>query len=183
MSQIQIVEDQMKKVIQKLQADFSAMRTGRAHISLVEGLKVEHYGSVMPLNQVASLAIVDGRSIEIKPWDKEALKPIETAILKSDLGMTPLNDGKLLRLTMPAPTTERKKEIIRLLHKQSESFRVMVRNVRRDAVEALKKEEKDKKISQDDLRRSEQQVQKLTDQYVKTVDDLLATKELEVLEV
>lgn len=183
MSEIQKVEDLMKKVIEKLHAEFASMRTGRAHISLVEGIKVEMYGSLMPMNQVASLSVSDGRSIEIKPWDKEALKSIETAIMKSDLGITPMNDGKLIRLTMPAPTTERKKEIIRLLHKQSEGYRVMVRNLRRDAVEALKKEEKDKKISQDDLRRSEQQVQKLTDQYVKTVDDLLAAKEKEVMEV
>ncbi len=173
----------MKKVIEKLHAEFASMRTGRAHISLVEGIKVEMYGSMMPMNQVASLSVSDGRSIEIKPWDKEALKSIETAILKSDLGITPMNDGKIIRLTMPAPTTERKKELIRVLHKQSEGYRVMVRNLRRDAVEALKKEEKDKNISQDDLRRSEQQVQKLTDQYVKSVDDLLAAKEKEVMEV
>ncbi len=183
MSEIQKAEDHMKKVIEKLQAEFASMRTGRAHISMVEGIKVEMYGSMMPMNQVASLSVSDGRSIEIKPWDKEALKGIETAIMKSDLGITPQNDGKVIRLTMPAPTTERKKEIIRLLHKQSEGYRVMVRNVRRDAVELLKKEEKDKKISEDDLRRSEQQVQKLTDQYIKNVDTLLAAKEKEVMEV
>lgn len=183
MSEIIKAEDQMKKVIEKLHGEFSAMRTGRAHISMVENIKVEYYGSAMPLNQVASVAVMDGRSLEIKPWDKEALKPIETAILKSDIGITPLNDGKTIRLTMPAPTTERKKEIIRLLHKQSEGFRVMVRNIRRDIVEEMKKQEKEKKISQDDLRRSEQQIQKLTDHYVKNVDDLLALKEKEVMEV
>lgn len=183
MDEIKQFEDQMKKVIERFQVDLSSMRTGRAHVSLVEGIKVDYYGSLTPLSQVASISITDARTLEIKPWDKEALKPIEQAILKSEIGITPLNDGKLLRLTIPNPTTERKKELIKTIKKQSEDFKVGIRNVRRDGIELLKKSEKDKKITQDDLRRSEQDMQKLTDGYIKKIDDILVIKEKEIMEV
>ena len=175
-------EEQMKKVIARLQSEFSSLRTGRANASLLDGIKVEYYGSVVPLSQVANVSAADGRTLEVKPWDKEGLTAAEQAILKSDLGITPMNDGKILRISIPSPTAERRKELVRVLRKQAEDFRVAVRSVRRETVEELKKAEKDKKISQDELHRSEQDIQKLTDQYVKTIDSLLALKEKEVLE-
>jgi ribosome recycling factor len=183
MSEMKIFDDQMKKVIERLQAEYATIRTGRAHVSLVEHVKVEYYGSLVPIQQVCSISIADARTLELKPWDKEALKPIEQALLKSELGITPLNDGKVIRLTMPTPTTERRKEIVKVVKKQSEDFRVAIRNVRREAVESFKKQEKDKMISQDDLKRLEQEIQKLTDHYVKKIDELLAIKEKEVMEV
>ena len=175
-------EDQMKKVIVRLQSEFASLRTGRANASLLDGIKVDYYGSVVPLSQVANVSATDGRTLEVKPWDKEGLTAAEQAIMKSDLGITPMNDGKILRISIPSPTAERRKELVKVIKKQAEEFRVAVRNVRRDSVEELKKSEKDKMISQDDLRRSEQDIQKLTDHYVKSIDSLLAAKEKEVLE-
>jgi len=176
-------EELMKKVIAKLQSEFASLRTGRAHISQLEGIKVEYYGAVVPINQVANVSATDGRTLEIKPWDKEGLQAIEQAILKSDLGITPLNDGKILRLSLPTLTTERRKDLARIVRKQAEDFRIVIRNVRRDSVEELKKQEKEKAISQDDLHRGEQEIQKLTDQYIKNIDAFLATKEKEIMEV
>ena len=176
-------EQNMKKVIERLHSEFASLRTGRASVALLEGLKVEYYGAVTPVNQLANISAVDARTLEIKPWDKEGLQAIEQAIQKSDLGLTPQNDGKMIRLNLPSPTMERRKELSRMIKKQAEEYRVQVRNIRRDSVEELKKQEKDKKISQDDLRRSEQDIQKLTDRYVKDIDQILANKEKEILEV
>ena len=175
-------EDQMKKAVIRLQSELSALRTGRANVSLLEGIKVDYYGSFMPINQLANVSATDGRTLEVKPWDKEGLTAIEQAILKSELGVTPLNDGKILRLSIPTPTAERRKELVRIIHKHAEDFRVAVRNIRREILEELKKSEKDKHISQDELRRGEQEIQKLTDHYIKTIDTLLAAKEKEILE-
>lgn len=183
MSELQKAEEQMKKAVERLQAEFAGVRTGRAHVALLDGLRVDYYGTPTPVQQMASVSVVDARTLEIKPWDPSALKSIETSILKSELGITPLNDGKVIRLTMPTPTSERRQELVKVIRKQAEEFRVAVRNSRRDGVEELKKAEKDKKISQDDLRRSEQSIQKLTDQYIKTIDGVLAQKEKEILEV
>ena len=180
---IQKAEDQMKKVIERLQSEFTALRTGRASIALLDGIKAEYYGTPTPLAQMASVAVADARTLEIKPWDKEGLQLIEQAIMKSDLGITPQNDGKVLRLTLPTMTTERRKDLTKVVKKLSEEFRVGIRNVRRDAVEVLKKSEKDKQISKDELFKQEQLIQKLTDRYVKNVDDLLAAKEKEIMEV
>ena len=176
-------EEQMKKVITKLAQELASTRTGRANIALLDGLKVEYYGSVVPISQVANISVADARTLEVKPWDKEGLQAVEQAILKSDLGLNPHNDGKILRLSIPSPTMERRKELVKLIKKQAEDFRVQIRNIRRDTVEEMKKLEKDKKISQDDLRRSEQDIQKLTDLYIKNLDNLLAAKEKEILEV
>lgn len=181
--EIQKTEDQMKKVIGRLQTEFSSLRTGRAHVSLLEGIKADYLGSVLAINQLANISAMDGRSLEIKPWDKEGLQAIEQAILKSDLGITPQNDGKTLRLTLPTLTTERRKELIRVVRKQAEDFRVAIRNIRREIVEEMKKQEKEKKISKDDLFKLEQNIQKLTDRYIKNVDELVALKEKEILEV
>lgn len=179
----QKAEDQMKKVIDRLRSELSSLRTGRAQVSMLEGIKVDYLGAILPIQQLANVSALDGRTLEIKPWDKEGLQAIEQAILKSDLGITPQNDGKVLRIGFPALTMERRKELTRLIKKQAEDFRVAVRNVRRDIVEELKKSEKEKKISKDELFKSEQGIQKLTDRYIKNIDDLLAAKEKEVMEV
>jgi ribosome recycling factor len=183
MSELQKWEDQMKKVIERIHSEFASIRTGRAHASILDNIRVDYYGTPTAVSQMASVSVADARTLEIKPWDAEGLKGIETAILKSDLGLNPLNDGKVIRLTMPTPTTERRQELVKVIRKQTEEFRVAVRNIRRDGVEELKKAEKDKKISQDDLRRSEQSLQKLTDQYIKNIDGILASKEKDILEV
>lgn len=183
MNEIAEAEDQMKKVIARLQLEFSSLRTGRAHLALLEGIKADYYGTSMPISQLSNISIVDARTIEIKPWDKEGLQSIEQAILKSDLNITPQNDGKIIRLIMPTPTAERRKELVRHLRKQAEEFRIAIRNIRREAVEKVKRSEKEKKVSEDDLRTFEHLIQKSTDHFIKTVDDLLAIKEKEVLEV
>jgi len=176
-------EELMKKSLAKLSQEFSAVRTGRANVALLENLKVDYYGSMVPVTQVGNISASDARTLEIKPWDAEGLKAVEQAVLKSDLGLTPVNDGNILRLSIPTPTMERRKELTRVIHKVAEEFRVQVRNIRRDAVEEQKKLEKDKKISQDDLKRSEQDIQKLTDSYIRSIDSILAAKEKEILEV
>ena len=176
-------EEQMKKVTAKLAHELASLRTGRANIALLDGLRVEYYGNHVPVNQVANVSIPDARTLEVKPWDKEGLQAVEQAILKSDLGLNPQNDGKMLRLTIPTPTMEGRKDLVKVIKKQAEEFRVQVRNIRRDTVEEMKAMEKDKKISQDDLRRAEQDIQKLTDQYIKNIETLLAAKEKEILEV
>ncbi len=176
-------EEQMKKVIGSLSQEFAAIRTGRANAAILDTLKIEYYGNLVHINQVGNISVPDARTIEIKPWDKEGLTAVEQAIQKSDLGLNPVSDGKILRLSMPSPTMERRKELTKTAHKIAEEFRVQVRNLRRDAVEEQKKFEKEKKISQDDLRRSEQEIQKLTDAFIKNIDSLLATKEKEILEV
>ncbi|OGR55510.1 MAG: ribosome recycling factor [Elusimicrobia bacterium RIFCSPLOWO2_02_FULL_39_32] len=182
MSELQRIEAEMKKAIDRLKSDFASLRTGRAHIHMLEGIKVEYFGSFLPVQQVASVSAPDAKTLEIKPWDKEALKNIEQAIIKSDLGMSPLNDGKCLRLSIPTLTTERKKDLVRVIRKQAEDFRIAIRNLRREGVEEIKKQEKDKKISQDDLKRGEQEIQKCTDQYIKNIEDLILAKEKDILE-
>lgn len=183
MIEAQKAEEQMKKVIVRVQSEFSSLRTGRAHVSLLEGIRVDYHGSFLPIQQLSHVVSLDGKTLEIRPWDKESLQMIEQAIIKSDLGITPLNDGKVLRLTLPSLTSERRKELTRVIRKQAEDFRVAIRNIRRDVVEEIKKSEKEKKITKDDLHRSEQNIQKLTDHFVKTIDDLLAQKEKEIMEV
>ncbi|MBI2915667.1 MAG: ribosome recycling factor [Elusimicrobia bacterium] len=182
MNPLQSAEEQMKKVIERFKSELASLRTGRAHISLLEGIKVDYYGSSMTIQQLASCSVVEGRTLEIKPWDKESLKAVEQAILKSDLGMSPMNDGKLLRLNVPTLTTERRKDLIRVVRKQAEDFRVAVRNIRREIVENVKAQEKEKMISQDDVRRLEQEVQKLTDHSIRSLEDILSQKEKEILE-
>lgn len=182
MSEPQRIEIEMKKTVERLKTDFASLRTGRAHIQMLEGIKVEYFGSFLPVQQVAGISVTDARTLEIKPWDKEALKNIEQAVLKSDLGITPLNDGKCLRLSLPTLTTERRKDLVRVIRKQAEDFRIAIRNLRREGVEEIKKQEKDKKISQDDLKRLEHEIQKLTDQYIKNIEDLILAKEKDILE-
>jgi ribosome recycling factor len=176
-------DDQMKKTIDKLQSDFATLRTGRARATLLENVRVEYYGSTMPLNQIASISTPEARTLEVKPWDKGAIQAIERAIHQSNLGLTPTNDGTLVRLTIPPLTEERRKDLIRVLRKMAEEFRVTIRNERRDALEHLKKAEKSKEINEDDLKKGEQDIQKMTDGYVKKIEDLLSAKERDILEV
>ena len=174
-------EGLMKKSIDKLKKEFASLRTSRANITLVDGIKVDCYNTTLPLNQVAGISVPDAKTIEIKPWDAAVLPLIEKAIYASSLGITPANDGKVIRLKVPPLTEERRKELVKYAHKLTEDFRISVRNERHQAIEFIKKAEKDKKISKDDKFKTEEQLQKLTDQYIKIIDKLLEAKEKEVM--
>lgn len=176
-------EDLMKKTIDKMHVDFAALRTGRASPALLETIRVESYGSLMPVKQLANVGVPDARTIEIRPWDLSQLQNIEKAIQKSQLGLTPQNDGKIIRLSIPTLTEERRKDLIKVVHKMAEDFRVSIRNERRQALENVKKLEKDKKITEDDRKKGEHDMQKMTELYVKKVDEVLAAKEKEIMEV
>jgi len=175
-------EDRMKKTIQVLQKDLGKVRAGRASPALLEGIKVDYYGVPTPINQVATISIPESRLIVIQPWDKSLLGEIEKALLKSDLGLTPQNDGKVIRLTIPRRSEERRRELVKLVKKMAEDSKVALRNIRRDTIEELRKLEKEKQISQDELRHYQNEVQKITDRYVEKVDELLKEKEREIME-
>ncbi len=173
----------MEKALAALRAEFAKLRTGRASPALVEGIRVEYYGSELPMNQVATLSVPESRTLTISPWDKTAIPAIERAIQKSDLGLNPINDGKLVRINLPVPTEERRKELVKTAKKMAEDARVAVRNARREGNEAVKKLQKDGKLSEDDLKKSEAEIQKITDQYTAQVDQILSHKEKEIMEV
>ena len=176
-------EEQMQKTLTRMKGDLGTLRTGRASTSILENIRVEYYGSQTPLNQMAAMGTPEPRVLEIRPWDKGAMAEIERAIQKSDLGLTPNNDGSVIRLQIPALSEERRKDLIKVVRKMAEEYRVSLRNERRDAVEALKKAEKAKELTEDDRKTGEQDIQKLTDSYIKRVDDMLAAKERDILEV
>ena len=176
-------EESMKKTIEKVKHDFSTVRTGRANAALLEGVKVESYGSLMALNQVAGISVPDGRTLEIRPWDMSQLAAIEKAILKSDLGLTPVNDGKLIRISIPALTEERRKEIIKVVNKMSEDYKVAIRNERRNIIDQIKQAEKNKEITEDDRKKYENDSQKLTDTYIKKIEELVKQKEEDLLKI
>jgi ribosome recycling factor len=175
--------ERMAKCVQNFQADLRKLRTGRAHPSLIEHLKVDYYGSEVPLQQVASIAVEEGRTLVVSPWEKAVVQAIEKAIYKSDLGFTPQTAGTVIRIPMPPLTEERRREITKVLRADAEGARVAVRNVRRDVMGDIKDMLKEKLISQDDERRAEVEVQKLTDKHIADVDQVLATKEKEVMQV
>lgn len=175
--------EKMEKSMEAFRNDLSKIRTGRASISLLDGVKVDSYGAMMPLNQVATLTIPESRMIVIQPWDPQILPGIEKAILKSNLGMTPANDGKIIRISIPQLTEDRRKELVKQVKKTCEDFRVNIRNSRRDAIDHLKKMKKDKEISEDDLFKYQDEAQKETDRFIKMVDEALVDKEKEVMEV
>ncbi len=175
--------ERMAKCVSNFQTDLKKLRTGRAHPSLVEHLKVDYYGSDVPLQQVASIAVEDGRTLVISPWEKSVVQAIEKAIFKSDLGLTPMTAGTVIRIPMPPLTEERRREITKMLRHDAENARVAVRNVRRDVMNDIKELLKEKEISQDDERRAEAEVQKLTDKHVADVESLLVAKEKEVMQV
>lgn len=175
--------ERMAKCVQTFQSDMKKLRTGRAHPSLIEHLKVDYYGNDTPLNQVANIAVEDGRTLVVSPWEKTMVQAIEKAIHKSDLGLNPMTAGTVIRIPMPALTEERRRDITKVLRQDAEGARVAVRNVRRDVLQDIKELLKEKLISQDDEKRAEVEVQKLTDKYVADIEAALAAKEKEVMQV
>ena len=175
-------EQDMKRAVEAAVKAFNGVRTGRASTSLLDGIHVDYHGNPMPLNQLANVATPERRLITIQPWDPSSIPAIEKAILKSDIGITPSSDGKIIRLAVPSLTEERRKELVKVVHKLAEEGRVVIRNVRRDANEGLKKLEKKKEASQDDVRKATEQSQELTTKMIKQLDELLAKKEKEILE-
>lgn len=176
-------EERMEKAIATLEREFGRLRTGRASTNLVDNIKVDYYGTPTPISQLASVAVPDSRTITIQPWDRGAFGGVEKAILKSDLGLTPVNDGKIIRISIPPLTEERRKELGKVARKYGEEAKVAVRNVRRDANDQLKKLEKDKAISEDELKKATDDVQKLTDKFVAKVDDKCQAKEKEIMDL
>lgn len=176
-------ETRMDKTIEALKQEFASIRTGRASTSLLDKITVDYYGAPTPVNQVANVSAPEPRMILITPWDKSMIGDIEKAILQSDLGLNPSNDGAVIRLAIPQLTEERRKELVKVVHKRAEEAKVAIRNIRRDANEVLKKEEKAKTITEDDSKDGQEKIQKLTDKKIKAVDDLKDKKEKDVLEV
>ena len=179
----QRVTEKMDHAIEQLKRDLAGQRTGRASVALVDGIKVDYYGTMTPLKQVANVATPEARLITIQPWEQNLIREIEKAIQTSDLGLTPSNDGKLIRIPLPPLTEERRKELIKVCKKHGEEVKVQIRGFRRDGNEELKKLQKDTKLTEDELRKSEAEIQKLTDQYVQKIDDVMKKKEGEILEV
>jgi len=176
-------ESRMKKTIGALERDLSKVRTGRASVALLDDIRVDYYGTPTPLNQLATISIPESRMIVIQPWDKTVIGEIEKAILKSELGLTPQNDGKVIRLVIPRLTEERRRELVKVVKKMGEGSKVAIRNIRRDAIEQLRKMEKEKQLSKDDLRHYQNEVQKLTDRYIVRVEEIVEAKEREIMEV
>ncbi len=177
------LRERMEKSIEALQNDLMAIRTGRASPALVERLPVEYYGTPTPLNQMASIAAPEPRLLVIRPWDPSSLRDIERAILGSDLGLTPMNDGMLIRLSIPRLTEERRRDLVKVVSRRVEEARVAVRNLRRDALQDLKEFEKEKMISEDEFFRGKDKVQELTDEFVEKIDEIGQRKEEEVMEI
>jgi ribosome recycling factor len=174
--------ESMGKSVIALKNELKRVRTGRASLSILDGIKVDYYGTLTPLNQMATLAVAESRLITIQPWDVSAIKEIEKAILKSDLGLTPSSDGKIIRISIPALTEERRKELVKVVRKICEDYKVSIRNNRRDSNELLKSMKKDGEISEDDAFKSQDEVQKITDEQIKLVDECFGEKEKEILE-
>jgi ribosome recycling factor len=176
-------KERMEKSVEVLKKDFASVRTGRASLSLLDGITVDYYGVQTPINQVAALSVPEPKMITIQPWEQKMIPVIERAILESDLGLTPTNDGKIIRIAIPPLTEERRKQLVKMVRKRAEEARVAVRNIRRDINDELKKMQKDKLISEDELKRELEDVQKLTNSYIEKIDELLEKKEKEILEV
>lgn len=180
---IEHLSEKMDSSVDALKRELVKIRTGRASLSLLDGITVDAYGSKMPLNQIGTLTIPESRMIAIQPWDPQMLAVIEKAILSSDLGLTPSNDGKIIRLTIPQLTEERRRDLVKQVKKVAEEFKVAIRNVRREANDTLKNMKKDKDISEDDMFRLQEEAQKETDTYIKSIDEIAAGKEKEIMEV
>lgn len=173
----------MDKAVDVLKRDLAKVRTGRASLNLLDDIRVDYYGTPTPLNQVGSLAVPEPRLITIQPWERNLLGDIEKAILKSDLGLTPNSDGQMIRLIFPPLTEERRKEMVKQVKRMGEDAKIAIRNARRDANDSLKKLEKDKEISEDDLKRGEKEIQDLTDAFIVKVDQIIAAKEEDLMEI
>ena len=178
-----IYESKMQKSIDSVAADFASVRAGRANASVLDRIMVDYYGSPTPIQQIAAISSPDARTLLISPWDGSALKSIEKAIQTSDLGINPQNDGRALRLNFPQLTEERRKELVKQIHKYAEGGKVAIRNIRRDAMDHFKKLEKKSEITEDEMKQAEKDLQKLTDDNCKVLDDLLAKKEKELMAV
>ncbi len=176
-------EESMKKSISFLKEELATIRAGKANPKLVDKILVSYYGVMTPINQVANISVPEPRSILIQPWDSSLVKEVEKAILTSDLGINPSNDGKIIRLVIPPLTEERRRDLIKLCKKEVENAKIAIRNVRRDANEEFKKQEKASELTKDDLKKAEEEMQKLTDKYTKIMDDIYKEKEKEILEV
>ena len=174
--------ESMEKSVDALKKDLKRLRTGRASLSILDGIKVDYYGTMTPLNQMATLAVPESRLITIQPWDISVIKDIEKALLKSDLGLTPSNDGKIIRIAIPPLTEERRKELVKVVHKMCEDYKISLRNIRRDSNDMLKSMKKDGELSEDDLYKAQDQVQKITDEQIKLIDVCFKDKEKEILE-
>jgi len=177
------VKERMEKAIDALRKDLAGIRTGRASLSIFEGIMVDYYGTPTPINHLATMAIPESRLITIQPWEARMIQEIEKAIQKSDLGLNPTNDGKVIRVSIPPLTEERRRQIVKHLHKRGEEAKVAIRNIRRDANEEAKRLEKERHISEDDTERLVEEIQKVTDSYIRRVDEIVKHKEEEVMEV
>jgi ribosome recycling factor len=175
--------ERMEGAMDALKKEFGSVRTGRASLSLLDGIMVDYYGTLTPLQQLASLSVPESRQIAIQPWEQRIIPEIEKAIMKSDLGLTPSNDGKFIRIGIPPLTEERRKQLVKVVRKRAEEAKIAIRNIRRDTNEELKKLEKEKHLSEDDAKKSHDEIQKLTDSYITKVDDVLKHKENEIMEV
>lgn len=176
-------EEKMVKTIETIRSELNKFRTGKASATILEGVKVNYYGSIVPLKQAANISAPEARLITIQPWDKSMINEIEKAILKSDLGLTPMNDGHIIRLPIPQLTEERRQQLVKQAKKLGEEAKIAIRNVRRDANEQIKKAEKTHEITEDDLHRAQDKIQKLTDDFISKIDDILKKKEKEIMEI
>ncbi len=175
--------DRMGKTIENLENEYKRLRTGRASVSLVEGIRVDYYGTATPLSQLATLTIPEPRTIMIQPWDTSIINDVEKALFKSELGLTPMNDGKLIRINVPPLTEDRRKDLVKVTKKKAEETKVAIRNIRRDSNETIKELKKEKEISEDQQTKAQEETQKITDDFIKKVDAVSATKEKEILEI
>ena len=175
-------QDGMSKAVDALKKEYKRIRTGRASVALFEGIRVDYYGTQTPLNQMASLSVPESRLVVIQPWDQSVIGEIEKEILKSELGLTPVNDGKIIRVPIPPLTEERRKELVKLVRKAAEEHKISIRNIRRDTNDLIKSLKKDGEISEDDAFKGQDQVQKITDDHIKLVDQTCQEKEKEILE-
>ena len=175
--------ERMDVVLDALKKDYGVIRTGRASLVLLDGIMVDYYGTLTPLQQLASLSIPEAKQIVIQPWEQKIIPNIEKAIMKSDLGLTPMNDGRVIRVSIPPLTEERRKQLVKVVKKRAEEARVMVRNIRRDTNEEMRKIEKEQHISEDEVKKFLDEIQKMTDSYISKVEEILKHKEIEIMEV
>lgn len=176
-------EETMKKSISFLRDELATIRAGKANPKLIDKIQVSYYGTMTPINQVANISVPDPRTIVIQPWDSSLIKDVERAILTSELGINPSNDGKIIRLSIPPLTEERRKDLLKVVKKETENSKIAIRNIRRDAIEEFKRQEKVSELTKDDLKKAEEDAQKITDKYIKLIDDIYKEKEKEILEV
>ena len=182
----QLIKDagnRMDKTLEALRTELSKVRTGKATTALLDGVKVDYYGNLTPINQVGNITVLDPHTLSVTPWDKSMVQAVDKAILEANLGFNPISDGTNLKIPIPLLTEERRKDFVKIVKKFGEDSKVAIRNVRRDANDHLKKQQKDKKLSEDELKQAEDEVQKLTDQHIKTIDEILKNKEAEIMEV